>query len=85
MYLKILNKKGLRLIYRRIIFYQHPNFDGNTFQNDLTILQLDRDVEESDDVGFICVNSNTKTEPGTSVYAIGWGFTEGQMFKGINK
>ena len=59
-----------------------PGFNENTFQNDLTLITLDRDVELSDDVSFICVSNKSETSPGTAVYAVGWGFTESNFFKG---
>jgi len=46
---------------------------------------LDRDVEESSAVGFLCVEQTTQTAPGTKVYAVGWGFTENNWFKATDK
>jgi hypothetical protein len=65
--------------------FQFPGFNENTFQNDLTLITLDRDVETSDDVSFICVSNQSNIIPGTQVYAVGWGFTEGNFFKGSFK
>ena len=62
---------------------KYPNFDAVSFKNDLTIIQLERDITESEDNGYICIKKNTITNPGTNVYAIGWGFTEKNQFKGF--
>lgn len=67
--------------YYAIKILSFPGFNENTFQNDLTLITLDRDVEVTDDVGFICLSNSTNTAPGTQVYAVGWGFTEGNFFK----
>ena len=44
---------------------------------------MERDIIETDDNGYICVKKNTVTNPGTLVYAVGWGFTDKNFFKGI--
>ncbi len=79
-----------KFIYTFFFFYnelkvfnqKYPDFDPNSFKNDITILTLDRDVEVSDNVGFICLDQHTNINPGTQVYAVGWGFTEKNWFKG---
>lgn len=47
------------------------------------MIKLDRDIEQSDYVRFICL---TKTEsqvvPGDTIYAIGWGYTENSRNQG---
>lgn len=59
----------------------HPEFDSVTFKNDIAIITLDRDVPESIETGYLCVDEVTPTNPGTKVYAIGWGFTEKNWYK----
>ena len=54
---------------------QYPNFDTGTFQNDLSIIKLNQDVPESETVNFLCLTNNTSIQPGSSVYAVGWGYT----------
>lgn len=63
----------------RILSY--PGFDQNSFKNDISIITLDRDVEESNEIGFICLEKVTRTSPGTKVYAVGWGFTSNNWFR----
>ena len=41
----------------------------------MSILKLDRDVAESEEIGYICISNSTYTAPGADLYAIGWGFT----------
>ncbi|CAF0786128.1 unnamed protein product [Brachionus calyciflorus] len=67
--------------YRVEAVLEHPNFDQNTFKNDLAIIKLDRDVTTSDALNFICVPSETITDPGTDLYAVGWGFTENNFYR----
>ena len=46
---------------------------------------LDRDVQLSNKTGFICLDKNTNTNPGTYVYAVGWGYTNYKIQQGYNK
>ena len=55
---------------------KHPLFDQISYINDISIIVLDRDVAESDEARFICLENRTKTVPGTRVYAVGWGTTD---------
>ena len=54
---------------------KYPNFDTGTFQNDLSIIKLTQDVPESETVNFLCLTNKTSVQPGSSVYAVGWGYT----------
>lgn len=66
--------------YRVLSIKSYPNFDGNSFQNDLTILELDKDVAESESVGYICLTKDSQLDPGNDVYAVGWGFTNNNFY-----
>ena len=48
----------------------------NDYTNDLTLIKLKRDVVESDQVSFICLSKNTNINVGTSLIAVGWGYTD---------
>jgi hypothetical protein len=64
-------------------FFKFPNFDENTFENDISLIQLDRDVEFSNTINTICLNSQGFLRPGENVIAVGWGFTAGSAKKGL--
>lgn len=59
-----------------------PNFDENTFENDISLIQLDRDVGFTDTINAICLNGQGFLRPGENVIAVGWGFTAGSAKKG---
>jgi len=68
--------------YKAAKIISHPDFNENSYKNDLSIVILDRDVDWTDPaVSFICLDRVTQTSPGTVVYAVGWGFTEKNWFK----
>ena len=46
-------------------------------------MKLDRDVELSSQVGFVCVTKSSQVVPGDSIYAIGWGYTENSRNQGL--
>ncbi|CAF0959695.1 unnamed protein product [Brachionus calyciflorus] len=54
----------------------HERFDPITFKNDVAIIRLDRDVQSSYEIGFACLGKLNQVQPGDTVYAIGWGYTE---------
>lgn len=65
-----------------INFFKHYRFDPETFKNDLALVKLDRDVEMSSQVGFVCVSKTAHVVPGDSIYAVGWGYTENSRNQG---
>lgn len=71
--------------FRAARILSHPNFDTSSFKNDITLITLDRDVEETNETGYICVEKVTRTNPGTKVYAVGWGFTAKNWFRASDK
>lgn len=54
----------------------HERFDPITFKNDIAIIRLDRDVQTSYEIGFVCLGKLNQVQAGDTVYAIGWGYTE---------
>ncbi|RNA11624.1 transmembrane protease serine 11D [Brachionus plicatilis] len=67
--------------YRVESIIEYPNFDQSTFKNDISIIKLDRDVIDSENLNYICVPTETNTNPGTDLYAVGWGFTENNFYR----
>jgi len=63
---------------------RHPKFNQATFENDIAIIKLDREVEISKNVDFLCFDKQVPVEYGESLYAIGWGFTENTINKASN-
>lgn len=63
-------------------FVKYPNFDTNSFKNDLSIIKLERDVVETDYLNYICLDRHTNTRANADVYAVGWGFTDTNFYKG---
>lgn len=67
--------------YRVAKITSYPNFDTNSFKNDLSIIKLERDIVETDYLSYICLDRHTNTQPNTDVYAVGWGFTDTNFYK----
>lgn len=41
---------------------------------------------ENENLNYICIPDETNTNPGTDLYAVGWGFTENNFYRGkINR
>lgn len=58
---------------------KHQDFDPVTFKNDLALIRLDREIDHSNHVGFVCLTGRMhggQVMPGDTIYAIGWGYTE---------
>ncbi|CAG0897022.1 unnamed protein product [Darwinula stevensoni] len=55
----------------------HPEYDEKTFENDLALLKLHVPVNFTTypNIRPICLSSNAKPNPGTSVTIAGWGLT----------
>lgn len=82
-FLNKINIFNFKLNFLNIFFiFQYPDFDTNSFKNDIAIIKLDKDIVESDSVSYICLNKNTETMPSTDVFAVGWGFTENNFYRG---
>merc|ERR1712142_8506 len=53
----------------------HPDYNPNTLDNDITLLKLNRPVTESDYVGFACLPPND-FPAGSQCWVTGWGDQE---------
>ncbi len=61
---------------------KYPDYDSSTFINDITLIILDRDVDETDpNTGFICLDPASHISPESRFVAIGWGFTNPEEMK----
>ena len=47
----------------------------------MAVIRLDRDIDLSSNVGFICLTKATQVVPGDLIYAIGWGYYENSRSK----
>lgn len=55
---------------------QHPSYDPNTIQNDISLLILAKEVKPTDNVKFVAIEEQDLDE-NTDVNVYGWGLTDG--------
>ena len=55
---------------------QHPQYNENTIENDISLLILDSAIQPSTNVQFIKITT-TDLQGGTPVKVYGWGLTDG--------
>ncbi|CAH1777788.1 unnamed protein product [Owenia fusiformis] len=70
----IRDEEGVQMIGVREMFV-HPDFDGDSFDNDIAVILLDKNAILSDSVQPCCIEEDLMPE-GTDCFVTGWGTTQ---------
>ena len=58
----------------------HPNYDSRTVDNDISVLELERDVTFTNEISPVCLPGNNNFPTNSTAYTTGWGATsEGKL------